>query len=134
MSALRIALLAGLALTAVGCTETKEQAARNQAAVDRDLADALKGREPGQPQDCLSNFDMTNGPRVVGNSTILYNSGRTIWRTDVVCPGMRDGDTLIVELHGSQLCRNDRFRALTPGTSIPGPFCMMGQFTPYRKP
>ncbi|MEI9928657.1 MAG: hypothetical protein WDN44_14335 [Sphingomonas sp.] len=41
--------------------------------------------------------------------------------------------TIVIELHGSEICRHDRFRTLDPGSSIPGPTCLMGKFTPYRK-
>ncbi|MCH7863407.1 MAG: hypothetical protein IH998_17535, partial [Proteobacteria bacterium] len=59
----------------------------------------------------------------------------TLWRNDLAssCPGLRPYPTLIVEVHGSQLCRNDRFRVLDPGSSIPGAYCMFGKFTPYEK-
>lgn len=42
--------------------------------------------------------------------------------------------TVIVEMRGSQLCRNDQFRVLTPGTSIPSGYCRLGKFTPYTRP
>jgi hypothetical protein len=40
---------------------------------------------------------------------------------------------LVVELHGSQYCRNDRFRTVSAGSTIPGPSCFLGTFTPYRR-
>ena len=43
------------------------------------------------------------------------------------------GHTMIVEMHGSQLCRNDLFRMNEAGSSIPNAYCRFGKFTPYSK-
>jgi hypothetical protein len=48
------------------------------------------------------------------------------------CPGLQPLDTLIVEVHGGRYCRNDQFRAVETGASIPGPICLLGDFVPYR--
>ncbi len=84
--------------------------------------------------DCIR-LNQSNGPQIIDRDTLLYNEMRTVWRNDLPegCPGMGPGDTLIVELYGSQLCRNDRIRTLSPGQGIPGPQCRLGKFTPYRK-
>jgi hypothetical protein len=47
---------------------------------------------------------------------------------------MRPMDIVIIDLYGSQMCENDRFRTVSPGTSIPGAFCRLGKFTPYDLP
>ena len=67
---------------------------------------------------------------------MLYRAGgRRVYRNDLVaeCPGLSPFDTVIVELHGSQICRNDQFRVLEQGSRIPGPYCRFGQFVPYTK-
>lgn len=131
----RFALLAALALG--GCAASAEMQASEQADAERDLAAALKGRVAGKPQDCISQSGMTQGPQIIDGNTILYReSGKVIWRNELRanCPALRPYNTLIVEMHGSQLCRNDHFRVLEPGSSIPSGTCLFGQFTPYRKP
>ena len=50
------------------------------------------------------------------------------------CSSLEPLSTIIVEVNGGQLCRNDRFRAVQPGTSIPGGYCVFGRFTPYSQP
>jgi hypothetical protein len=102
---------------------------------DRDLVQALAGRTAGAPVDCI-NASFASGPQIIDGSTLLYRSGRTVWRNDLEarCPGLRPNAILIVEMHGSQLCRNDLFRATEPGDAVPGPRCRMGKFTPYDKP
>ena len=99
-------------------------------------SDPLAGRVAGTPQECipLPRFD---GPQIVDARTILYrHTGRTIYRTGPVdgCPALRPLTTLVVEVYGGQLCHNDRFRVLEPGTTIPSASCRFDRFTPYEKP
>ena len=100
------------------------------------IESAIAGRVAGKPVDCVDHSRL-DGPQVIDDKTLIYHeSGRRVWRNDLigVCPGLKPMDTLIVDVFGTQLCRNDRFRALTPGLSIPGPYCRLGKFTPYDKP
>lgn len=98
------------------------------------LARELAGRTAGAEENCIS-ADQQTSLRIVDARTLVYDAGRTIWvnRLEASCPGMRPMDTLVVELHGSQYCRSDRFRAVSTGSSIPGPTCLLGRFTPYRR-
>jgi len=66
---------------------------------------------------------------------VLYQEGRTVWRNElpVECRALEAGNTMVIEVNGGQLCNNDRFRMVEPGQSIPGPYCRLGKFTPYRK-
>ncbi len=126
-------LIAGIALA--GCTPTSEMMASQQAEAQKDLASALGDRVAGAPRDCISVTD-SDAPQIIDDRTILYKPvGRTLWRNDLgsSCPGLQPYTTLIVEVHGSQICRNDRFRVLDPGSSIPSAYCMFGKFTPYEK-
>ncbi|MBN8813902.1 MAG: hypothetical protein J0J06_00480 [Sphingomonas sp.] len=98
--------------------------------------DPLAGRVAGAPVDCVDQARIM-GPDIIDNRTILYRQSlKRIWRNDLegTCPGLRPTATLIVEVFGSQLCRNDRFRAQEPGSIIPGPYCRLGKFTPYDLP
>lgn len=133
MRTLFLAVPAALALA--GCAASSEIQASQAAEAQKDLAAVLEGRVAGTPRDCISVTD-SDGPQIIDSRTIVYKPlGRTVWRNDLgsTCPGLRPYTTLIVEVHGSQLCRNDRFRALDPGSSIPGAYCMFGKFTPYEK-
>ena len=47
---------------------------------------------------------------------------------------LKPNDTLIVEVHGSRVCRNDLFRTVTPGLSIPSGICRLRSFVPYDRP
>lgn len=127
---MRLAVLAAVALA--GCSAN---AASDVAGDDTALNKALAGRVAGPPQNCIS-VTARDGPMIIGE-TLLYRDGRRLWRTEPVdgCPSLRGDPILVVEMHGSQLCRNDRFRTLDRSSMlIPGPYCRFGTFTPYVKP
>lgn len=100
-------------------------------------SDPLAGRVAGSPAECIT-LSSTSGPAIIDAHTILYTdgAGRRLWKTGPVgdCPSLAPLNTLIVDVWGGQLCRNDRFRVLTPGTSIPSAYCRFTQFTPYIRP
>ncbi|HEX8573259.1 MAG TPA: hypothetical protein VF759_10965 [Allosphingosinicella sp.] len=101
---------------------------------EADLSEELAGRSAGPPQDCVPASTLGNlAPR--DSMTLAYRSGDTIWlnRLAATCPALRPTSTLIVEAHGSQYCRGDRFRTVEPGQSIPGGSCVLGPFTPWRR-
>jgi hypothetical protein len=121
-----------LLLLLAGCAATDPQAGtRDQEALSRELA----GREAGPSDTCIPADSGASGFKIVDSRTLTYERGKTIWvnRLEADCPGLRPLDTLVVELHGSQYCRNDRFRTVSAGSSIPGPSCFLGTFTPYRR-
>jgi hypothetical protein len=101
---------------------------------EADLARELAGRTAGEPRDCVST---AQGSNLVarGRQTLVYERGDTIWvnRLKAECPGLEELSQLIVEVHGSQYCRGDRFRTRQPGMNIRGPICVLDRFTPYRR-
>jgi len=131
----RLILIGALALAGCAASADNRGSYGSQERAERDLADALKDRVAGTPTDCIS-ITGTDGPQIIDSKTLLYRQGRRIWRNDLPtsCPGLDSGDTLIVELHGAQLCRHDLVRVREYGSSIPGPACQLGSFTPYTKP
>lgn len=131
---MRIAFMLGTLLLA-GCAQNAEYQAQRDAEGRRELASALGDRVPGKPQDCI-NPGITDGPQIIDSRTLIYRQGSRLYRNDLAseCPSLAPLTTVIVEMRGSQLCRNDQFRVLTPGTSIPSGYCRLGQFTPYTRP
>jgi hypothetical protein len=101
---------------------------------EADLSRELAGRSAGPPQDCVP---ASAGDSLVARDpwTLVYRRGDTIWvnRLAAACPGLDRAGTLIVEVHGSQHCRGDPVRAVEAGQSIPGPTCLLGRFTPWRR-
>ena len=131
---MRLAIMAGM-LALAGCTPSAEMRASQQAHAARDLAEAIEGRVAGKPQDCIP-IQGVNGPQIIDPETLVYRDGRRVYVNKLTgeCPSLSQDDTLIVELHNTQLCRNDMFRPLDAGTRIPGAYCRFGSFTPYVKP
>lgn len=135
---MRLALLIGAVMLS-GCVSMGEGSQRGRDAAEAReasaLAKVLDGRVAGTPQNCISTMS-TNGPQIIDARTLLYRQGRKVWRNDLPesCPGLDDDDLLVIEIHGSQLCRNDRFYANSRMSVVPGPSCRLGSFTPYVKP
>ena len=98
-------------------------------------SDPLAGRIAGPPENCLT-LTTQQGLYIADENLILaQQTGRRIWKANTIgrC-SMQALDTLIVDVYGSQVCRNDRFRVLRAGTSIPSQYCRFESFTPYEKP
>ena len=119
-------LSAALAGCAAGGASLEE---RETSALERQLAE----RAAGEPEDCVTRIQATS-LNAVDRRTLVYDLGGTLWvnRLRADCPGLRPDSTIVVETYGDRYCRNDRIRALEPGTTIPGPICLLGDFTPYR--
>ena len=121
-----------LAIVLSGCVTGSDFAEGDEA----ELALELEGRVAGAAQRCVSTTP-SEALTIVSADTLVLRRGGTIWvnRLEGNCPGLRPLHTLVVEpsLSG-QYCRNDRVRAVEPGSSIPGPICPLGDFTPYRRP
>jgi hypothetical protein len=131
-TAMRPSPLLLVPLLLAGCAAPRaEGPTRDQQWLSRELA----GRVAGPPQTCVPAESNSAALTIVDDRTLAYQRGRTLWvnNLEAPCPGLRPFETLIVEVHGSQYCRNDRFRSVEPGLTIPGPYCLLGDFTPYRR-
>jgi hypothetical protein len=102
---------------------------------DEELADVIGDRVAQAPVDCVSTSLLGNA-RIIDKQTIVYRRTGTIYvnRLRSECPGLDPYTTLITEVKGGQLCRMDLVSTLDPGSTIPGPKCQLGQFTPYKLP
>lgn len=119
-----------LLLVASACAATGGDPSRGEAGLERELA----GRTAGEPRDCVS---ITSGANLAarGRHTLVLEQGGTLWvnRLAAACPGLDEMSQIVIDVHGSQYCRNDHFRARRSGESILGPICRLGSFTPYRR-
>jgi hypothetical protein len=123
-------LLPFLLLTA-GCAAAaaNDAPSRDQQALTREL----EGRTAGPPRACVP-VRQTQSLQIVDRQTLVYRDGDTVYvnRLGANCPGMRPLSTLVVEAYGSQYCRGDRVRAVETQNALPGPFCVLRDFVPYR--
>ena len=119
-------------LLAAGCaaTGTDDGPTRDQLA----LTGELQGRTAGAPQACVP-ARQNQTLQIVDRQTLVYRDFDTVWvnRLGADCPSLRPLSTLIVEVHGSQYCRGDRVRAVETASAIPGPYCVLRDFVPYRR-
>lgn len=126
----RAAEAAALALLLGGCAAAEERFAQAQ---ESELAEVTEGRVAGAPVHCID----TRASLQVAGGVLVANDGGRVWvnRNDRRCTGASLDPLVIVEpAIGSQLCRNDRFRTLARGSSIPGPDCRVEDWVPYTKP
>jgi hypothetical protein len=98
------------------------------------FAQEVAGLTAGPARSCISTFGDQN-LRVVNPQMVAYGQGRTvnINRLRAPCPALEPGNTIIIETQGSQYCSGDKVRGLEPGAIIPGPVCLLGEWTPYKK-
>jgi len=122
-------------LLAIALTGSAVSATPRASDGTKDLDKALAGRTAGAPVDCIDRT-FASGPEIIDSKTLLYRSGRHVYRNDLEanCPSLRDNSIIVIEAHGSQMCRNDLFRPTDPGSAVPGAVCRLGRFTPYDKP
>src|SRR4051794_37297491 len=99
-------------------------------------APELRNRTPGPTVNCvrLESHEALR-PSDSDGAKLLYGSGRTIYLTQLGggCRFRRD-DTLVIEPIGSQLCRGDIVKSFDRLSRIPGPSCVLGDFTPFNRP
>jgi hypothetical protein len=109
-------------------------AGRDPSGGEAELSSELAGRNAGEPRDCVSTSSTAN-LAARGRQTLVYEDGGAIWvnRLAAACPGLDETSQIVIEVHGSHYCRGDHFRARHGGESIPGPICVLGRFTPYRR-
>ena len=120
-----------LALILTGCATTASEPFSDP----QGLAKAIGPRIASGETSCVST-SLLSDTQVIDGSTIIYGRVGTIYvnRMERPCPGLDPTDTLITDIKGGQLCRNDMIRVLEPGSTIPGGFCRLGSFTTYRLP
>ena len=100
------------------------------------LAQETTGKIAGPAQSCITTFPAQN-IRVIDPSTVAYGNGPTIYinHLGAPCPALSQFNTIIVDARdGNQYCRGNRIRGLETGGIIPGPWCTLGDWIPYRAP
>src|SRR5215213_3923548 len=93
-------------------------------------ASILAGMTAQETRSCVS-IAQGQSLTILDDGLVGYRSGRTTWvnRLPAQCAGMHPLNTLVVEVHGSQICRGDHIRVIQHPLTIPGPNCLLGDFT-----
>jgi hypothetical protein len=97
----------------------------------------LAGLVAGRPQSCLSNL-RSNNIVAEREGILLFRDGATVYanHTGGGCSGLANNNfTLVTDNFGGSLCRGTLARVvdLTANATIRGT-CVLGDFTPYRRP
>lgn len=119
------ALFAGLA-------SAKDQTDQPDARGEVELAKLLSGRVQEKPEHCITNTGDTN-PRIIEGTAIVYDFGRILYvnRPRGNLSTLREGNSLVTQLWGSQVCALDRIRTVEPGSGFPHSIMVLGEFVPY---
>lgn len=99
-----------------------------------DMAKELVGKVAEKPRSCIS-LDDARGAKVF-NEAIVYRVSRRLSYVNASkgCHSFDSDPIFVNEVYSSQLCRGDVVRLLSRSGGIPGGFCVLGDFTPYRTP
>ena len=107
--------------------------AREHLTGEQKLAKLLEGRVPGKPVSCISTF-ANRDSQVIDKTAIVYGSGDTIYVNTPRYPESLDSDDImVVELHGSELCRLDSVRMHDRSGFFYNGFVGLSDFVPYRR-
>ncbi len=99
-----------------------------------DLANELAGKVAEKPRTCIP-LDEARSAKVYKNALVYRASRRLTYVNESKGCSAFDSDPIFInEVRGTQLCRGDVVRTVSRAGSIPGPFCVLGDFTPYRAP
>lgn len=132
---LRGLLALGGALLAGSCTNGPDRITHSPKA-QKELAEALAGRTPGPPVDCLPIWRTAN-MQIIDDWTILFKDGRTIYVQNPRggCTGLANcGFTLVTRQFGvSQMCSGDINRTVDLRTGMNGGACIFSPFVPYTR-
>lgn len=135
MRSLAIIIVTGALMVAP--VHAKTSPPRTNAKGEAELAKLLNGRIPGAPEHCISasSASSSSNARIIDGTAIVYDQGRTLYvnRPQGNLDTLREGDTLVSEVWGSQHCALDRVRTIEPGAGFPHSFLMLGDFVPYTK-
>ena len=125
-----------IALTVTACASTPAEQVRSPRD-QRELTEALAGRNPGPPVRCIPNYRSTQ-MQVIDDHTILFRDGRTVYVQIPRggCYGLGSGSrTLVTRQFGTtQLCDGDINHTVDLTTGIQGGSCVFSPFVPYTKP
>lgn len=97
-----------------------------------EMANELTGKTAGQPRSCIP-LDEARGTKVF-NDAIVYRVSRRLTYVNAAkgCNSFDPDPIFVNKVFGSQLCRGDVVQLVSRSGGIPGPFCILGDFTPYR--
>ena len=126
----------GTAALLAGCTmEDRPSAAAvaESARAEAALAEELRGRQSGPPQQCVQ-LTALRGNRGIGPDIVLFQGvgGRVYVNRPAGGCRLRTGETLVTRTPTGRLCRGDIAQVVDLPTGPIGS-CTLGEFVPYER-
>lgn len=129
-------LLPALAVALAACAPGFEEQVTPRQAMRFDAE--LAGLQPQAPRNCLPSVSQANVVAARGR-TLLFRDGRTVYANETSggCSALADNHFALVteSFGGAPLCRGSFVKVvdLVSGGMLRGS-CVLGDFTPYRRP
>lgn len=99
-----------------------------------EIAKELAGKTAGEPRSCIPLDDARSAKAY--HDVLIYRTSRALTYVNAAqgCDSFDPDPIFVNQVMGSQLCRGDIVQLVSRTGGIPGPFCILGDFTPYRAP
>ena len=128
MRKIAVLVVAAVALLAGPALQAKERLTGEQ-----QLAKLLEGRVAGEPVSCIP-LSRTSDTRVIDGTAIVYDRGGTIYvNRPRDARSLDSDDVMVINIHGSQLCRMDLVRMHDQSQHFFTGFVGLEDFVPYRR-
>jgi hypothetical protein len=102
---------------------------------EKELTGLLDGKVAGEPVSCVPNLRAGDNLRAISDDVLVLKVNRNlVYRNNLNgrCSGLSRGDILVLEVRGSQYCRGDIARVVSPMAGMMTGSCSLGDFVPYR--
>ena len=98
------------------------------------IAHAVRGRTPGPPVACISQFGL-RGSRAVAGAMLFRGPGDVIYVNEGIagCRALALGTAFRTHNPTGRLCRGDIVTAFEPVSGAEFGGCALGDFVPYRR-
>ncbi len=128
MRRIAIALAAAAALLAGPALQAREKLSGEER-----LAMLLEGRVAGDPVSCIT-LSESRDTRVIDKTAIVYDAGSVIYvNRPHDADDLDDDDVMVMDIHGSQLCRLDTVTMHDRSGFWFTGFVGLEDFVPYRR-
>ncbi|WP_237487515.1 hypothetical protein [Parapontixanthobacter aurantiacus] len=129
-----VAATLGLAAPAIAQDEDSDTPEMTEG--ERELAEMLEGRVPGEPQSCVRTF-ASRGFEVIDKTALVIREGGTIWVNFTRNPrSLDENDYLVIRKFGTspnRLCRLDNVTTRDRGSNFYSGNVFLEDFIPYRE-
>lgn len=127
---MRSLIIPPLFVVLASCAGASSRSPDDSAAIAKEVA----GKTAGEPRSCIPLDDASSATAY--HDAIVYRTSRRLTYVNAArgCDAFDPDPIFVNRVMGSQLCKGDIVQLVSRTGGIPGPFCILGDFTPYRAP